>query len=115
MKKLSLIVFTLIFALTKNLDSWAAELIQYDLKVDGMTCPFCLASSESALKKIDGVEYISSNLETGTISVCGPDSLAFDELELDKLFTKKGFTYRHLSKSASCSLIKAQADEHEHG
>ena len=110
MKKLSFIVFTLIFtfisSLTTNLDLYAAELIQYDLKVDGMTCPFCLASSESALKKIDGVERISSNLETGTISVCGPVSLEFDEQELGKLFTKKGFTYRHLSKSQSCSLVE---------
>ena len=110
MKKLSFIVFILIFTFiptfVNNLDLHAAELIQYDLKVDGMTCPFCLASSESALKKLDGVERISSNLETGTISVCGPASLEFDELELGKLFEKKGFTYRHLSKLANCSLVE---------
>ena len=100
MKKLLFIVFS--FAL--NLSVQANELIQYDLRVDGMTCPFCLATSEKALKKIQGVRYVSSNLDTATISVCGPASLEFDEAELSDLFKSKGFTYRSLEKQMNCSL-----------
>jgi len=78
--------------------------IQYDIRIDGFTCPFCIATSEKALKKIDGIELISSNLETGTISVCGASTLVLEEPELEKLFLKKGFTYRSLSKIDGCSL-----------
>lgn len=107
MKKLIFILFG--FALI--LPAQAAQLIQYDLRVDGMTCPFCLASSEQALKQIDGVERIQSSLETGTISVCGPASLKFDELELKQLFIKKGFSYRGLSILDNCSLIEDDSQQ----
>ena len=107
MKKLLFIVFS--FAL--NLSVQANELIQYDVRVDGMTCPFCLATSEKALKKIQGVRYVSSNLDTATISVCGPASLEFDEAELSKLFESKGFTYRSLEKQMNCSLPDSDGEE----
>ena len=107
MKKLLFIVFS--FAL--NLSVQANELIQYDLRVDGMTCPFCLATSEKALKKIQGVRYVSSNLDSATISVCGPASLEFDEAELSDLFKTKGFTYRSLEKQKNCSLPGSDGEE----
>ena len=91
--------------------SQASELIQYDLRVDGMTCPFCLATSEKALKKLPGVQHVSSNLDTATISVCGPDSLEFDEAELSDLFKTKGFTYRSLEKLKNCSLLSSDGEE----
>ena len=82
----------------------AEQKIQYDIRIDGFTCPFCIATSEKALKKIEGIELISSNLETGTISVCGASTLVLEELELERLFLKKGFTYRGLTKIDGCSL-----------
>jgi len=106
MKKIIFITF--IFAFTAAVQ--ASELIQYDLRVDGMTCPFCLATSEKTLKKHDGVEHISSNLDNGVISVCGPTSLVFDEVELSSLFKTKGFTYRSLEKLEACSLLGIDTD-----
>jgi len=100
MKKL-LTLIGAIFALT---GAHAEELVQYDLRIDGITCPFCVATSEQALQKIDGVELISSNLETGTISVCGARSLSFDEQQLTKLFRDKGFTYRGSTLAKACSI-----------
>ena len=99
--KNSIILIALIFFL---MDARADELIQYDLQIDGITCPFCVATSEQALKKIDGIEVISSNLETGVISVCGTNALTFDEQQLTKLFRNKGFTYRGLTQTDSCSI-----------
>ncbi len=120
MKKLFFIVFSIVLTLSVQ----ATELIQYNLRVDGMTCPFCLAASEQALTKLEGVEKIDSNLDAAIISVCGPASLEFDEQELDELFKKKGFTYRSLERLETCSLVdklekspkdELESQEHLHG
>lgn len=89
----------------------AEEQAQYDLRIDGITCPFCVATSEQALREIDGIELISSNLETGIISVCGASSLSLDETQLTKLFRNKGFTYRGLTQANVCSIDET-VDEH---
>ena len=71
-----------------------ADEVQYDIRVDGITCPFCVATSERALKKIDGVHAVGSNLETGTIFVCADSRVTLTDAQLKKLFRDKGFTYR---------------------
>lgn len=75
---------------------------QYDLRVDGLTCPFCAATSEKALKRLDGVTSVKTNLEAGVISVCaGPDTRLSDA-KLKSLFLSKGFTYRGMSRKGQC-------------
>ncbi|MBL4787999.1 MAG: heavy-metal-associated domain-containing protein [Kordiimonadaceae bacterium] len=78
--------------------------VQYDIKVDGITCPFCVATSEKALKKIDGVHAVGANLDTGIISVCGTETLIFTDEQLKRLFRKKGFTYRNVTKHKTCTI-----------
>jgi copper chaperone len=85
--------------------------IQYDLQVDGITCPFCVATSAKALKKIDGVKQVSADLETGVISVCTDESVEFTDAQLKKLFLDKGFTYKSMTKLDSCTLPPEEADE----
>jgi len=78
--------------------------VQYDLQVDGITCPFCVATSEKALKKIEGVKTVSANLETGVISVCADESVVFTDEQLEKLFLDKGFTYKSMTKREGCTI-----------
>lgn len=78
--------------------------VQYDLRVDGVTCPFCVATSEKALKKIDGVKAVSTNLNEGVISICADESVEFTDEQLRKLFLDKGFTYRSMTKADGCSF-----------
>lgn len=78
--------------------------IQYDLRVDGMTCPFCVATSEKALKKIEGVKTVSTNLDEGVISVCADESVQFTDGQLRELFLDKGFTYRSMTKQDGCTI-----------
>ena len=63
-----------------------ADNVQYDIRVDGITCPFCVATSERALKKIEGVHAVGSDLETGTIFVCADSRVAFTDAQLKQLF-----------------------------
>jgi len=78
--------------------------VQYDLRVDGMTCPFCAATSEKALKKIEGVTKVSTDLDTATISVCAGEAIDMADEKLAKLFKKKGFTYVSKTKQETCSV-----------
>ena len=96
-------------ALGLTISAAMADDVQYDIRVDGITCPFCVATSERALRKIDGVHSVGSNLETGTIFVCADRRVAFTDAQLKQLFLDKGFTYRSFTKAFGCSI-----GEHEH-
>ncbi len=100
MKRITLLVVTLAIIGTTTL----ADEVQYDIRVDGITCPFCVATSERALKKIEGVYSVGSNLETGTIFVCADSHVVFTDAQLKKLFLDKGFTYRSFEKTSGCSI-----------
>ncbi len=103
----SMIPFLLAFAF---IGTAVADDVQYDIRVDGITCPFCVATSERALLKIAGVHAVGSNLETGTIFVCANSDVTFTDAQLKQLFLDKGFTYRSFEKTSGCSMA---GHEHE--
>lgn len=76
---------------------------QYVLRIGGITCPFCVATSEKALKQMDGVRAVSSNLEAGTITLCADEAKAdLSDARLAKVFKGQGFTYRGKEKRGAC-------------
>lgn len=82
-----------------------AKDVQYLLRIDGITCPFCVATSEKALKKIDGVKAVKSSLKDGTITVCADDGkVTFTDAQLTEIFKKKGFTYRSMEITGACGV-----------
>ncbi len=105
------ILFFVTFALT--ITAALADEVQYDIRVDGITCPFCVATSERALKKIEGVHAVGSDLETGTIFVCAESRVAFTDAQLKQLFRDKGFTYRSFEKTSGCSIAGHEHDDEE--
>ena len=90
-----------------------ADTVQSDIRVDGITCPFCVATSERALKKIDCVHAVGSNLETGTIFVCADSHVTLTDAQLKQLFRDKGFTYRSFEKTSGCSIAGHERDDEE--
>ena len=105
------ILFLVAFAVTST--AVVADEVQYDIRVDGITCPFCVATSERALKKIEGVHAVGSDLETGTIFVCAESRVAFTDAQLKQLFRDKGFTYRSFEKTSGCSIAGHEHDDEE--
>lgn len=86
--------------------SWPvmAKDVRYVLRVDGMTCPFCVATSEKSLKAMAGVKSVSTDLDRGTISVCADDKVArLDDATLTRMFRQRGFTYRAKQSGTGCS------------
>ncbi len=105
------ILFLVAFAVTST--ATLADDVQYDIRVDGITCPFCVATSERALKKIEGVQSVGSNLETGTIFVCADSHVTLTDAQLKQLFRDKGFTYRSFEKTSGCSIAGHEHDDEE--
>ncbi|MDQ7050405.1 MAG: heavy-metal-associated domain-containing protein [Enterobacterales bacterium] len=97
------IFFTILLMTASQLSS--ATQVQYNLRVDGITCPFCVATSAKALKKIDGVNKVEANIEAGLIKVCADDKVKLTDKHLTQLFVDKGFTYRGMKKLEACEIL----------
>ncbi len=106
MKKILLLITGLMLM---NANANAKD-IQYDLRVDGMTCPFCAATSEKALKKINGVHAVSTDLEKATISVCASKETDMSDAKLKNMLKKKGFTYVNKTKQEQCTIRIGETD-----
>ncbi len=76
--------------------------VQYNMRIDGITCPACVAASAKALKQIGGVKEVGSDLEKGLIKVCADEKTTFTDEQLTKLFVEKGFSYRGMEKQEQC-------------
>ena len=46
-----------------------ADGTRYQMRVDGLACPYCAYGIEKHLKKIDGVEKIDVDLDNGLVNV----------------------------------------------
>ena len=81
-------------------DSWAG-IIHYDVRADGLACPFCAYGLEKKLKALPGVTEVRVELETGLASF----DVAKDELVLpgavQSAVRDAGFTPRGISARVS--------------
>ncbi len=85
-------------------DAIASDM-QYNIRVDGITCPVCVAASAKSLKKIKGVKEVGSDIEKGIIKVCTDKETVLTDEQLTELFIEKGFTYRSMEKQEQCDKL----------
>ncbi|MFQ6005658.1 MAG: heavy-metal-associated domain-containing protein [Woeseia sp.] len=71
---------------------------RYEMRVDGLACPYCAYGIEKKFKAIDGVRSIDFDLERGLVIVVTDESIRFTEDKLRKLFDDAGFTFRSLRR-----------------
>ena len=81
-----------------------AKDVQHTLRIDGISCPFCVLTSERALEKIEGVKQIESSIKEGTITLCADEAVTFTKPQLTQLFEDKGFTYKGKESTDTCNL-----------
>jgi len=97
MKKLPLLLAMLIFA-------WSglamAAGTQYELRVDGLSCPFCAYGIEKKLKKTPGVESVEINLERGMVVVKARTGVVLTKAQMKKLVKDAGFSLRSMTEKA---------------
>jgi len=71
---------------------------QYEIRADGLACPYCAYGIEKKFMAIKGVKHVDIKLKQGKVLVTGEESLKFAEPQLKTLFNDSGFTYRSLEK-----------------
>ncbi len=94
MKKL---IIAISMALLWNAAAFAAG-TQYELRVDGLACPYCAYGIEKKLKKTKGVEKIDIDLNKGVVRVNVVEGIKLTEPQMAKLINDAGFTLRGMTE-----------------
>lgn len=105
MIKLQLKEFAIVIAIISSFSCTAQALeSQYNLRVDGITCPACIIKASDALKQIGGVGKVEFNLNEGIVKTCVQDGVVLDDKQVHELFLSKGFVYKGMEKQEQCSI-----------
>lgn len=80
---------------------------KFSFSVQGMVCAMCVKNVENAVKKLDGVKYISVNLATQKAFVIADENISFEEIQ--KAIEKAG--YRATMDAPTEDLIEKQFKE----
>lgn len=96
------ISLTILFATTAML--WSsfsfAGGTQYDMRVDGLACPFCAYGIEKKFTKTEGVEAVDIDLKKGLVIVKTIEAKFFKEDELKTIINDAGFTLKSMTEKA---------------
>jgi len=71
------------------------------IRVDGLSCPFCAYGLEKKLKKVKGAANLFIALEEGLVNLDVPANKKPTEEVLRKVVTDAGFTPREIKFSAT--------------
>ncbi len=77
--------------------------LSYQLRVDGLSCPFCAYGIEKKLGAIEGVQSVETNLKDGVVIVTMQDGATLDEAMAKKAVKEAGFSLRKLEPVQSVS------------
>ncbi len=71
----------------------------YELKVDGLACPFCAYGIERKLSAIEGVIKVAVDIKEGKVIVTMAEGATLDEEAARKAVTEAGFTLKAFSET----------------
>ena len=85
-----------------------AEILTADLRVNGMTCPFCTFGIEKKLRAVDGVQEVKILFDEGILKLTlAPDNKATTG-DLDGAVKKSGFKISGLTLKIRGKLVEDQ-------
>lgn len=90
----ALIAATLIFLALLSAASASEEQPVYTLQAYGLACPFCAYGIEKQLSRIEGVESVSTDIKSGTVTITMQAGAALEEATAKRAVDKAGFTMR---------------------
>lgn len=93
-KFLILATVTLIIAMFIRLTSGEPNRVQ--VKVDGLSCPFCAYNLEKKLKRVEGVEDLKLRIDTGLAEIKIEEGKSIDIDGIKKAVKDGGFTPRDI-------------------
>jgi len=71
---------------------------QYDMRVDGLACPFCAYGIEKKFIKTEGVDSVDIDLQKGLVIVKTGEGKTFQEEKLKEIINDAGFTMRSVTE-----------------
>jgi len=90
MKKLITMIFlALVWSITALADG-----TRYQMRVDGLACPFCAYGIEKKLSSIEGVDDIQVDIRKGEVIVIMAEGILLDEDLAREKVKEAGFTLR---------------------
>ncbi len=78
-----------------------AERAYIQIRVNGLSCPFCAYGLEKKLKKIDGQKNLHIALEEGLVTLDVPADKKPDPETIRKIVTDAGFTAKEIKFSTT--------------
>jgi mercuric ion binding protein len=90
-------ILAMAMALLWNTAVFAAG-TEYQLRVDGLACPYCAYGIEKKLKQVEGVEAIDIDLNKGVVTVKCAEGVTLTEAQMAKLINDAGFTLRGMTE-----------------
>ena len=73
---------------------------QYDLRVDGLACPFCAYGIEKSFIRTEGVESVDIDMQNGLVIVKTAEGKVFTEEDLRTIIDDAGFTMKSMTEKA---------------
>ncbi len=87
-----------------------AQLLEADLRVNGMTCPFCAFGIEKKLRAVEGVEEVDVLLDEGAIRLTLTPGNSCTVGAFEKAVDQAGFELAGLSLEARGTVTKRGGD-----
>jgi mercuric ion binding protein len=72
--------------------------VHYQLRVDGLACPFCAYGIEKQLTRTDGVKDIAVDINAGTVTVTMAGGALMTRDQAKRVVKDAGFTLRDFSE-----------------
>ena len=86
------IIMIFIMAFLWNTNPLSAEIQEVKIKVKGISCPFCVYGLESHIKKVNGVDKVTTNLKKSEVTLQYKSTASFNLDSIQKAVTEGGFT-----------------------
>jgi mercuric ion binding protein len=77
--------------------------LTYQLRVDGLSCPFCAYGLEKKLSAVPGVQRLETRIKDGTVIVTMKDGVTLDEASAKQAVKEAGFSLRKLEQLPSAT------------
>ncbi|VAX05393.1 hypothetical protein MNBD_GAMMA19-1494 [hydrothermal vent metagenome] len=71
---------------------------QYNMRVDGLACPFCAYGIEKKFIKTEGVDSVDIDLQKGLVIVKTHEGKTFKEEKLKEIINDSGFTMKSVTE-----------------
>lgn len=68
-----------------------------EVRVDGLSCPFCAYGLEKKLKKIDGIKDLKIDIKKGLVTFTLKEGKTVDEKTIRKIVKDAGFTPKEIT------------------